>query len=400
MRKPLEMCFIFIFVGLGCSMYFAWLWQNLFFFMRSLKSLLGLASVWTIHLPVCTSLCPQLHPGNVKSVELKVQMTIEYPYYTYKFIKGLCIHHAIEVASQHAEHRRFCLMWTWLLFSWATHLNVEYARTRGLKGRISCTWVQCATFLTDRPGRPFLFTDSHEKHELGRGRCDLASCQVSLNSVQRFQRRSRKCLSPSEARAAILFFPIGPKNTNSIEDISDLALILSSFAEFRLNSGFWGVVENVSAIRDQGGHLVFPIDPKNTNLVEDVEILLPVKFRWKFRSAVAEEKSKMFLPIRGQGGYLVFYDWPKNTNLVEDVEILLSVKFCWIRFSRFKGEVENIPFLLALGNERTCVTCKILWRTERFSKIYTRPVRVLSLTNVNKKVYFILYIHATATNNL
>ena len=41
---------------------------------------------------------------------------------------------------------------------------------------------------------------------LGRGRLDLASCQVSLNSVQWFQRRSRKCLSQSEARAAILFF--------------------------------------------------------------------------------------------------------------------------------------------------------------------------------------------------
>ena len=32
-------------------------------------------------------------------------------------------------------------------------------------------------------------------------------------------------------------------------------------------------------IRGQGGHLVFPIDPKNTNFVEEVEILLPVKFR-------------------------------------------------------------------------------------------------------------------------
>ena len=33
-------------------------------------------------------------------------------------------------------------------------------------------------------------------------------------------------------------------------------------------------------IRGQDGHLVFPISPeKNTNLVEDVEILLPVKFR-------------------------------------------------------------------------------------------------------------------------
>ena len=32
-------------------------------------------------------------------------------------------------------------------------------------------------------------------------------------------------------------------------------------------------------IRGKDGHLfVFPIGPKNTNLVEDVEILLPIKF--------------------------------------------------------------------------------------------------------------------------
>ena len=33
------------------------------------------------------------------------------------------------------------------------------------------------------------------------------------------------------------------------------------------------------AFRGQGGHVVFPIGPKNTNLVEEVEILLPDKFR-------------------------------------------------------------------------------------------------------------------------
>ena len=32
-------------------------------------------------------------------------------------------------------------------------------------------------------------------------------------------------------------------------------------------------------IRDQGGHLDFPIGSKNTNLGEGVEILLSVKFR-------------------------------------------------------------------------------------------------------------------------
>ena len=37
-------------------------------------------------------------------------------------------------------------------------------------------------------------------------------------------------------------------------------------------------MENVSANQRVGGHLVFPIGPINTKLVEDVEILLPVKF--------------------------------------------------------------------------------------------------------------------------
>ena len=96
--------------------------------------------------------------------------------------------------------------------------------------KFKIVWVQCATFLTDQPGPQFLFTHWPEKHKLGRGHWDLASCKASLNSVQRFQRRSRKCLSQSDARA--------------------------------------------------GGHLVFLISPKNTNLIEDVEILLPVKFCW------------------------------------------------------------------------------------------------------------------------
>ena len=63
-----------------------------------------------------------------------------------------------------------------------------------------------------------------------------------------------------------------------------------------------------------------------------------VEFRW----AVSEEKSKMSQPIRGQGGHLVFPIGPKNTNLVEDVEILLPVKFRWIPFSGFREEVENV----------------------------------------------------------
>ena len=94
-------------------------------------------------------------------------------------------------------------------------------------------------------------------------------------------------------------------------------------------------------IRGQGGYLVFPIGPKNTNLVEMLGSCFLSSFV-EFCSAVSEERSKMFQPIRGQGGHLVFLIGPKNTNLVEDVEILLPVKFRWILFSGFRGEGENV----------------------------------------------------------
>ena len=94
-------------------------------------------------------------------------------------------------------------------------------------------------------------------------------------------------------------------------------------------------------IRGQGGHLVFPISPKNTNLVEDVEILLLVKFCWiPFSSFRGEVENVSANQRPGQPS--CFPIGPKNTNLVEDFEILLSVKFRWIPFSGFYREVKNV----------------------------------------------------------
>ena len=92
-------------------------------------------------------------------------------------------------------------------------------------------------------------------------------------------------------------------------------------------------------IRDKGGHLVILISAKNTNLVEDVAILLPVKIcRIPFSGFKGEvenisdnqrlgRSSYTFQQIRDKGGHLVFLISLKNTNLVEDVETLLPVKF-------------------------------------------------------------------------
>ena len=81
-----------------------------------------------------------------------------------------------------------------------------------------------------RPRRPFCFSNRPEKHKLDRVRWGLASCQVLLNSVQWFQRRSRKCLSQSEARAAILFFRSARKTQTWKRALR--SCFLSSFVEF------------------------------------------------------------------------------------------------------------------------------------------------------------------------
>ena len=93
-------------------------------------------------------------------------------------------------------------------------------------------------------------------------------------------------------------------------------------------------------IRGQGGHLVFPIGPKNTNLVEDIEILLPVKFCRIPFSGFREVENVSANQRPGRPS--CFSDRPEKHNFVEDIEILLPVKFRRIPFDGFRGEVENV----------------------------------------------------------
>ena len=132
-------------------------------------------------------------------------------------------------------------------------------------------WARAAILVFDQP----------EKHEIGRGRWDLAFCQVLLNSFQRSQRRSWECL--------------------------------------RL-------------IRGKDGHLGFQIGPKknHTELVEGVEILLPVKFHW-IPCSVKRRMQKCLSQSEARAAVFVFRSARKNST-VEDVEIFFPVKFCWIGY--------------------------------------------------------------------
>ena len=109
---------------------------------------------------------------------------------------------------------------------------------------------------------PSCFSDWLEKHKLGRGRWDLASCQVLSNSVWRFQRRS----------------------------------------------------QNVSANERPGRPSCFSNRPENTNLVEGVEILLPVKFCWIPFSGFREEVKNVSANQR-PGRPSCFSNWPEKHKL-------------------------------------------------------------------------------------
>ena len=112
-------------------------------------------------------------------------------------------------------------------------------------------------------GGHFVFPDWPEKHKHGRRHWELASCQVSLNSVPPFLQRSRKCLSQSEARAAILFFRSAQKNTNLVEGIDILLPIKFRWIRF---CGFRGEVENASANQRPGRPSCFSNPPEKHKL--------------------------------------------------------------------------------------------------------------------------------------
>ena len=166
-----------------------------------------------------------------------------------------------------------------------------------------------------RPGRPSCVSDRPEKHKLCRGRWYIASCQVLLNSVKRFLGRSRKCLSQSEAREVILFFRSAQK-TNFVENVEILLLIKFRWILF---SGFRGEVENVSADQRLGRPSCFSDRPKT-----------PHKFGrggWDLASCQVSLNSVQWFQREVEnisanqrpGRPSCFSDRPKNTNLVEDV---------------------------------------------------------------------------------
>ena len=79
-------------------------------------------------------------------------------------------------------------------------------------------------------------------------------------------------------------------------------------------SGFREEVENISANQRLGGHLVFLNGPIYPNLVEDLELLLPVNLQLIPLSGFREELSQNVSANQRPWPPPYFSDQPKNTN--------------------------------------------------------------------------------------
>ena len=134
-------------------------------------------------------------------------------------------------------------------------------------------------------------TDRHEKQKLGRGRWGLAPVKFCQNPFSGCGEKVEKCFGQSEARAAILHDGSAQKHkiVRGRWGLAFCQVSSKSIQWLRRRSR-----KNFQPIRGQGGHLGWQIGTKNTNLVEDIEDLLHVKFHQNPFSGCAEEVQKCF----------------------------------------------------------------------------------------------------------
>ena len=192
------------------------------------------------------------------------------------------------------------------------------------------------------PGRPSCFYNRPEKHNLGRGHWDLASWQVSLNSVQPFQNRSRKCLNQSEARAAILFLRSARKIQNWYRTLRSCSL--SIFVEFRS-----AVSEEKSKmsqpIRGQGGHVTL-------QFVIITQFVINYKLRWIATQFVIHRISNcvvmttrfvMYYKLRQNFIILKYWKWEKKIDQRQNASLQSYLTMNSVRHQSFRARHAKVP---------------------------------------------------------
>jgi hypothetical protein len=104
-----------------------------------------------------------------------------------------------------------------------------------------------------------------------------------------------------------------------------------------------------------GGHLGFPIGIKNSNLVKDIPMIIPLQFGFSQFISFREEDLWNFSQsehIIGPGSHIEYPTGTKNSNFVEDHPRNLPAKFGSNRPCGFGEEAWNVKSLQTTDNRR------------------------------------------------
>ena len=226
------------------------------------------------------------------------------------------------------------------------------------------------TLANQRSWQPSWFSDRPERHKLGRGRWDLFPAKFRWIPFSGF-RGEVENVSDNQRPGRPSWFSDRPEQF--VRGCWYLA-----FYQISLNSAQRMKMSRTKSqpIRGQGGHLDFPIGPKN--LLEDVDILLSIKFRWILPSGW---RCRKLNPSQSEvkAAIWIFRSARKSTNLVEGVAILLPVKFRWIPFSCFRWEFETVS-----ANQRSWQSSWV-FRSERKTRSRFLPSFVEFCSAVSKE---------------
>jgi hypothetical protein len=108
-----------------------------------------------------------------------------------------------------------------------------------------------------------------------------------------------------------------------------LALIIFVVSEMKAFEHF-PIGSNVNLCPAEGSHLGFPIGIKNSNLVKDIPMIIPLQFGFSQFISFREEDLCNFSQsehIIGPGSHVEYPTGTKNSNFVEDHPRNIPAKF-------------------------------------------------------------------------
>ena len=129
-----------------------------------------------------------------------------------------------------------------------------------------------------------------------------------------------------------------------------------------------------------GGHLGFPIGIKNSNLVKDIPMIIPLQFGFSQFISFREEDLWNFSQsehIIGSGSHIEYPTGTKNSNFVEDHPRNIPAKFSSNRPSGFGEEAWNVKSLQTTNDGRQVMAIVHLDLRSR----WTNKITFCSYTN-------------------